>query len=268
MSEYYRIGTIAKLYEIGVDSLKYYEKRHIIAPKREASGYRLYTVDDIKRLNVVRELREIGMSVDEIRTYLDQPTLSSTMQMINEQTAVIEKKRKTLLLLQQKLLRRAANLSELQNKKHPSTFHIKTIPGRKILILNENTTRYQDVDFLLKKLNKKHHDQVFFIGNSNIGAISPLEKIKNNQYGHFSSVFCMTEDDSLFDAELAPGRYMCTLHCGEYGEIANTMQQLLAEVEKRHYRVVGNPIEIYLIDEHDTGDPAEYLTELQVQIAK
>ena len=43
MKDYYKINEIAKLYGIGVDSLRYYERLGILKPRRDTNGYRLYS---------------------------------------------------------------------------------------------------------------------------------------------------------------------------------------------------------------------------------
>ena len=62
MKHYYRIGEISQLYNIGPDSLRYYEKLGILKPHRGENDYRLYHVHDLWRLNVIRDLRELGFS--------------------------------------------------------------------------------------------------------------------------------------------------------------------------------------------------------------
>lgn len=47
MKQYFKIGEISKLYQIGVDSLRYYEELGLLTPKRGKNGYRLYRLDDI-----------------------------------------------------------------------------------------------------------------------------------------------------------------------------------------------------------------------------
>ena len=57
MKDYYKISEISKLYGIGVDSLRYYERLGLIHPKRDTNGYRLYHLKDIYKLNLIRDLR-------------------------------------------------------------------------------------------------------------------------------------------------------------------------------------------------------------------
>ena len=65
MGKYFKIGEISRMYHIGTDSLRYYEKLGILKPKRGENQYRLYRTEDIWRLNVIRELRELGFSLEK-----------------------------------------------------------------------------------------------------------------------------------------------------------------------------------------------------------
>ena len=55
MKKHFKIGEISKLYNIGVDSIRYYEEIGLIKPERSNSGYRYYSIHDIWRLNVIRD---------------------------------------------------------------------------------------------------------------------------------------------------------------------------------------------------------------------
>ena len=91
MEKYFKIGEISQLYNIGVDSLRYYEKLGLIVPKRAESGYRLYSVNDIWRLNVIRDLRDLGFGMEQIKEYLDKHTVDSTLNLLEEEQRAIQK---------------------------------------------------------------------------------------------------------------------------------------------------------------------------------
>ena len=63
----FRIGEISRLYHVGVDTIRYYERIGLIHPERTESGYRLYSQQDIWRLNVIRDLRQLGFPTDAIQ---------------------------------------------------------------------------------------------------------------------------------------------------------------------------------------------------------
>lgn len=65
------IGRLSKATGTKVETIRYYERVGLLLPPaRSKSGYRLYRVDHLKRLNFVRRARALGFSIDEIRTLL------------------------------------------------------------------------------------------------------------------------------------------------------------------------------------------------------
>ena len=63
-----------------LETIRYYERVGLIpSPKRTGSGYRAYTPADVERLRFVSRGRELGFSLEEIRSLLrlnDDPKLS------------------------------------------------------------------------------------------------------------------------------------------------------------------------------------------------
>lgn len=62
------IGDLAKELHINPKTIRYYEEMGIL-PKaqRSESGYRLYSKDDIERLQLVKRAKLIGLSLTEIK---------------------------------------------------------------------------------------------------------------------------------------------------------------------------------------------------------
>ena len=96
MKHYYRIGEISKLYNIGPDSLRYYEELGILKPHRGENNYRMYHIHDLWRLNVIRDLRELGFSMERIKEYLNNRSLASTEELLKEELEIIEEKMRSL----------------------------------------------------------------------------------------------------------------------------------------------------------------------------
>lgn len=62
-----KIGEIAALAGVSVDTVRYYEQRQILpTPVRLPSGYRTYAPSSVNRIVLARRLRAVGMSIDEI----------------------------------------------------------------------------------------------------------------------------------------------------------------------------------------------------------
>ena len=77
----FTIGKLAKQTNVGVETLRYYERRGLIEPQRRTdSGYRLYDDDARLRLQFIRRAQTLGFSLDEIAELLslsNQPTASA-----------------------------------------------------------------------------------------------------------------------------------------------------------------------------------------------
>ena len=73
MAEKLTIGAVAKRIGVPVDTIRFYEAEGVIpAPARTASGYRLYTTTDLRRLRLVRQARLLGLGLPEIKTLVEQ----------------------------------------------------------------------------------------------------------------------------------------------------------------------------------------------------
>ena len=69
------IGALAKRAGVRIDTVRYYERNGLLAPKvRLASGYRRYGDVELARLRFIRRAQALGFSLKEVQELL---TLSS-----------------------------------------------------------------------------------------------------------------------------------------------------------------------------------------------
>lgn len=269
MKDYYKIGEISNLYGIGTDSLRYYEKIGILKPRRDDNGYRMYGIDEIRTLNILRELRSIGFSMAEIKDHLLDFNLEKTLAMFQKEIDAIDQKAAELESLKVQLTGR---MKEIQDHVRAAAAfdqpRIQHIPRRRILRLSENGYPDEDLDFIIKKLQKENEDHLYIIGNGDIGATIPLDYAENGGYGNFDSVFCIVGENEEFDAVLPAGSYLCSTVKGSYSQMAAAWRGLFEELAVRGLAPGGDPMELYSIDNHDTGDESEYITQLQVRICE
>lgn len=65
------IGQVAKQASIGVETVRFYERRGLLAePDRKASGYRQYDESAVARLQFIRQAKELGFRLTEIKELL------------------------------------------------------------------------------------------------------------------------------------------------------------------------------------------------------
>jgi DNA-binding transcriptional MerR regulator len=72
MKELIKIGELAKRTKTTSDTIRFYERRGIIRPhSRTNSGYRCYDKKAISALSFIKNAKNLGFSLEEIKTLLE-----------------------------------------------------------------------------------------------------------------------------------------------------------------------------------------------------
>lgn len=70
-SEHMQIGEVAARTELSLRTIRHYEDAGLVIPSaRSQGGFRLYTEDDVARLMVIRRMKPLGFTLDEMRDLL------------------------------------------------------------------------------------------------------------------------------------------------------------------------------------------------------
>ncbi len=262
MKKFFKIGEISKLYGIGVDSIRYYEEIGIIKPQRSASGYRQYSIHDIWRLNVIRDLRSIGFTMEQIHEYLKHHTVSSSLSMLEDEKEAIAKQMEYLQKLQKNVAHRLDNIHSALSLPL-GEIRLMNIPPRHCHYLPEGYENEEEMDFLIKRLINLNQNRLYIIGSNQIGTVISLSMLLEKKKLSYQSVFLIDEEGSdVIDG----GNYLCVTYRGNYRQSAYWGQQLTQYAHAHNFTVLGNLLEILWIDIHTTSDETEYITQLQLPI--
>jgi Hg(II)-responsive transcriptional regulator len=67
-----KIGEIAKRSGIGIETIRFYEREGLLQePERRPSGYRVYDDSSVERLGYIKQAKELGFTLTEIRELLE-----------------------------------------------------------------------------------------------------------------------------------------------------------------------------------------------------
>ena len=84
------IGEVARLVGVTTKIIRHYEKVRLLgAPQRSEARYRLYAADDLLRLQRVRRLQSLGLSLDRIKGVLGEPGADAGLREVLE-TLLVE----------------------------------------------------------------------------------------------------------------------------------------------------------------------------------
>lgn len=123
-SEFLTIGSLAKLCDVTVRTLRYYEEMDLIGPVKRSSGkYRLYNHHSLKRVSAILALQGLNFSLEEIlkvlgpyskcRSYTREEQIAQTRESLTQQQSFINDKITQLNSLNQDIEQRLSLLDKV-----------------------------------------------------------------------------------------------------------------------------------------------------------
>ena len=265
MKEYYQIHELAKLFDLCPDTLRYYEEKGLLHPTRGENRYRMYGIQDVCTLNIIRSLRGLDLPTKDIRGYLERRSVGETLELLDREEGLL---RRRMAELESALAEAEDRRARLEKYRDVPAGAVELVaePERPYVFLEEDIILEREIDFLLKKLEQRHQDYLQVIGSQCMGAAVDGESLKKGVYNHFSRVFFLTQPGLPHDDVLPAGEYARLYYRGPYDRLEEHWRTLLAGAEAAGRRIVGAPLELYRVDAHDTNREEEYVTELQVKV--
>lgn len=106
---YLTIGKLAKKAGVATETIRYYERSNLLPqPDRLESGYRVYDTETVKRIRFIKEAKDLGFTLAEIKDLLDltdQETAdcASVNRKAQEKLKEVDQKIKALKVMQKGL---------------------------------------------------------------------------------------------------------------------------------------------------------------------
>ncbi|MFZ6743309.1 MerR family transcriptional regulator [Undibacterium sp. JH2W] len=95
-ADQYTIGQLAKAAGVGVETIRYYQRRDLLPVPTVSSGFRTYPASLAERIRFIKRAQELGFSLDEIANLL-------MLEDGNDKQAIREVAQERLLQVQAKL---------------------------------------------------------------------------------------------------------------------------------------------------------------------
>lgn len=264
MKDYYKINEISKLYGIGVDSLRYYEKLGILKPWRDVNGYRLYDLKDMYKLTVIRDLRKLDFSMAQIKEFLDGQCVDNTLSLLREEQELLDAQMTEIIRRKALIGKRISSLKKAQ-RMEDGKIVLKKTGSRRCVRIEQYITRDEEMDFVIRKLQKKYEDRIQDLGTQTIGAFFAMNDMERGITNSYESVFFVMENpEDEADFILPEGTYASLCYRGGYEQNADRVKELQAYIRQEGFAAAGTFFEIYRIDNRDTMREDEFLTEIQI----
>ena len=274
----FKIGEFSKLTQVSIRMLRYYDENDLLKPAQTDpfSGYRLYSVEQIPRLQKIIFLRDIGYTVAEIKGALENWSGDFMAdQLKNKQIEV----QRSLEQEQEKLIKIETALDSIKKDEIGIryNFTIKQIPSYPVISLRRVIPNYFCEDKLWQELTERielsnkskielavtdqcfavYHDNEFKEADVDVEVCVVVTKA------------VAVAEPLCFRRTEAVAMMACTMVYGPYEYISGTFRALAYWLtEHVRYRMKGKDRQICHRGPWNEENPAHYLTEIQIELEK
>ncbi len=278
----YNIGELADISGLSVKTLRYYDKKGILAPSDRdlSTNYRYYSEEQILKALTIREMRLRGFSLEEIQYIMQSNSISAITENYNQKIESIRseiqhlKKKLQLAESSRDMILGALHDIHAENpQEHPPggrlerVFTLSHVDETPCLY-----TRHRSRIYVQEVFWDRFAEIYRMMDDKGYTASGPLTGVFHEHYTH---QFFFEEGDLEIlqpiaeatpgdpDVKLFGGYEMASLmHVGFYGEFLPEYVALIKWIEENGYEIDGNPTEIYLVEFTQGAKPEDYVTRI------
>ena len=269
-----KIGDFARLSQLPVKTLRYYDDLGLITPARvdNFTGYRYYSVEQLPRLNRLLALKDLGFSLEQIARILNEGVTHEQLRgMLTLKRAEAEHRLKED---QGRMARIEARLRDIELEDNLPEYDValKTIQPMLIAACRIHIPKNDMVPALLGTAYAQTYDHIRAHGGKDLEPCMALWHTTADTYTDEDAEAVvpinrlLPESDRVKVYELAGGTFACAVHHGDFAEFTQLHPALLRWIEANGYRIIGPSREIYI--RHDAEQPGNSVTEVQYPVEK
>lgn len=213
-------------------------------------------------------MQTLGVSLKEIKHHLENKTFFSSYMLLSKQYADIDRKIAELIQLKSYLSEKLSTLEDVMNNNSNNEVIIKDVEKRVGYGTRMNCKDYGEIKTESARIIEKYRKSLF-VSNSYAIFIPKEDIIKRKFNSHY---YCVIFDIEKDDAEpfekltFPKGLYATIRYNGTTFERADSMTRLVDYIEQNHYKIIGDALQICVIDENITNIDAEKINEIQIPI--
>lgn len=234
MEKFFTISKTAKMVDMTTETLRHYDRINLVKPCKtdEWTGYRYYSGQEVVRLNTIKALQCMDLTLAEIKEILEYSDFDKIIKLLKQAEMNAESKIAELEYSKAKIQRaRKFYESKLQGENPPSNLFIKTFPQR-VLLLSD--TMEQPTLNNLWDYHRHYYDQIGENDKSNF-VFEDLAGIYEK--GGIARLFAVcTKYKQINGLNILPkGEYLCA-DCTE--ETREQILKTLLDTAKTQYNII------------------------------
>ena len=249
------IGQMAELNHVSEQTLRLYDKEGLLVPRcvDPVTGYRYYHITQSAKLDLIQNMKVYGMTLRQIRSFLDSNDPAALRALLAEQADSIEERIRQLRRSQSAITRTLDNYRRYEAMPRNCEIFLEYIPARRIFRYSCDVNYFdQDesgYEYMLRQMKTN------LVANNmplsyftNIGTIIRREHLVPDALFSNEVFLFVDENDSSQAMETLPAASYLCLCSDEFSMEAENVRRLLDYVQTRGCKIAGDYICEVVVD--------------------
>ncbi|MCB5714582.1 MerR family transcriptional regulator [Lactonifactor longoviformis] len=238
-------GEFARLTGVNKRTLHYYDEIGLFSPAQKGSnGYRYYTYEQSLTLEMLLALREAGMSINEIRHYMDHRSARLFHEMVRQKTSEIDAFVRRLKAIKE-ILEEKDKMLSLSESAKLNQITIKDCPEEYLALSPAVSDSEQEMDALIRHMKEV---TAYTPYRKSFGSMLSAEKIQEGNYTDYDYLFTRISRPKTKKGlyKKPKGRYLQAFCKGSWDDIPSVYQKLMSYADSHGLLLRGYSYEIGL----------------------
>lgn len=266
--KYFTTGEFAKMCNVEKHVLFHYDSIGLFKPAIiSENGYRYYLYDQYFTFYVIINLKILGMSLNDIKIYLEHRNPSLLLKLLEDKSAEVAEKIKWFQDLQKTIETMKRTTTEALNS--DNTICLKVLPKEIILRSDniENTSGKSFASFMQEYT--KFSKSLGITIQESIGSILSIKNLRNKNF--FTLSYLYIKSNSFIKGKTVirkPGVYLCGYFKGRYEDTYQIYTKMLNYADENNIILGNYSFEEYLISDIGEKEPNNYVTKIMIETSE
>ncbi len=269
LQEMMTISQFSKLAGISRKLLIYYDNSGLFSPEYTATnGYRYYSYEQLHSIFVIIVLKELGLSLKEIKEYISSYSSEDEINFLRKQDEVLSKKIRQLESTQD-MLRSRLKRAEIARKQETDRITISYEKEAPLFISAPLPhIKKDEIPFEMWNDFAKNCIDAGISNGYSDGYIISKESLEEKHTDKIRYLAFYVKDPAFSNAVLPAGTYLTAFCKGNFDTLSTepVYRKMLNYIENHNLEIAGNAYEERLLDEVSVKDKDLQLLRIRLQI--
>ena len=273
IKEYYSIGEVAKICNVNIRTLHYYDEIGLLTPEQidPKSRYRNYSYQQIVEVMLIKEFKFFGFSLKEVKSLLKRDDIEFNRKMLKHKCAEIDKTMQSLALLKERLEKQVIAIEQRYHEaNNEEEINIKNIKEEYIAYIDcQCACTIDNFNKIYVELFTKIEQSGLEVMGDRFAIFKDIDSIDyNNAHVRLFSPVKATAEICGFVEYMPSYHAVSMMYYGAYDYLDHAYDRMYQYIKDNNIAAKKSIINHLIINPGTSKEQEEFITEILIKIEK